>query len=1853
MKRTILLALLLGLGILIMLGCGSKKKDNASAAIDEAVNNPNWYRYINAHTSGAVSKSASVRVVFHQALKGAGTGHGPDMSEIMEIEPSVRGELVWQSDREFVFTPAQALQPGQKYRVSLKLAKWLDLEKGMDRFHFSFSVNPQAMELELLGLQAMGGDSAFSFHGRVNTADTAEPEAVEAVVKAELAGKAQTLIWEHEKNGLVHLFRIDGIQRTDNEAALDIRFDGQSIGVDSRGREAFRIPAKNQFGVISVQAVPGAEYAVRVLFSESLASDQNLNSLITIPGKEVRLLTSGAQVMVYFSPDSPDERVSLRLEAGLRSGSGLTLKKDFTESVSFSQIPPQLRFVGKGAILPQNDRLTVPFEAVNLRSIQVTAFEIYSENLAQFLQNNDFSGEEELFRVGRHLWRKTIQLEDDSKDLSRWNRYQLDVTDLLREYKGSMIRLALSFNRSNSAYPCSGETGEIRAEPPIRDSNDWDNPENSNWDYWNDYYQYESGEELTWRNRDNPCNESYYSFRFNRERVWVARNFFASDLGLLAKKGDDGRMLVAVNRISSGEPVSAAKIKVYDFQNRLLASAESSRDGLAYLTLEKVPYLVICEQGQEKGYLKVNGETALPTSHFDVGGQDANRGIKGILYGERGVWRPGDALHVMLAVWDRDGKLPKDHPVELEWFDPRGRLVHKYRPVSAQNGFYRFTLATDDDAPTGNWTAKARMGGQLFQAQFKVETVVPNRLKIAFKTEQTSVSAERPVLKGELNSQWLHGAPASNLKYAINAQYSVVPTVFNTFGDYVFDDATRQFSASRKQLDEGILDEDGGSPVSLDLSVGGNSPGRLSVQLETQVFEKGGQYSIDRFPVVYDPYKSYVGIKTPKGDIARGMLLTDTDQKVDLVTLDSTGKAVDRQKIEVSLYKIHWRWWWEKEADSLAQYAADENLTPLLKGNVATQAGRGSWTFQIKYPEWGRYLIRAYDPVSGHSSSKIVYIDWPGWAGKAREESGVGATRLELTLDKDRYQVGDTARINLPKSVQGRALLTVENSRGVAQARWLELGGERSSHELEVTADMTPNVYVSVTLLMPHRGKQSDTPIRLYGIVPLLVSDPKTVLKPEISCADSFAPKSEIDIRVGEESGKAMTYTLALVDEGLLGLTRFKTTDLHDFFYSKEALTVKSWDLYDWVIGAYGAELERVLGIGGDEQGVDQQKAKQKRFPPVVEFLGPFELKAREKKNHKLKLGSYVGALRVMVVAGNQGAYGRSEKSVPVKSDLMIAPTLPRIVRPGETVTLPIDVFSQRTGSHSVRLQIESGDKVKIIGSAAQEIAFSGPGEKTAGFELEVLDQTGLVPVTIRAQSGQLKAEEIIHLPVLAANVPAREQYHAQIEGRSSWQTKVMPLGLAGSNKVFLEISAMPPLNLSKRLNNLIAYPHGCLEQTVSKLFPQLYLDRLIKLSDEDKKAIADNMQKGLEKISGFLAASGGFSYWPGSDQIHSWTSTYAGHFLLEAKNMGYAVPQNLLEPMIAYQRQTANRWRLGAESALEQVYRLFVLALARQPDLGAMNRLRDFKQLDAQAASLLAASFYLSGQVEAARDLLSDLAQDVRTISDSDQTFASVPRDQALLLWAQLHSGGNRDLSKLVEKVSENLSEDRLYSTQETAFTLMALAEYYGSRPNRGPVKGDLYVNGKKETFSFDTPLLRYDLSDKLMASGLNLQIDNPVTERLFVSWNREGVPLAGQEQASAQSLRIEIRYSELEGGNLDVSKVRQGQDLLVTVTVKNLTKRRFENLALSHLVPSGFQIHNARYTLPGQAYAQLDYQDVRDDRVYSYFGLKAEETKIFTIHVNASFAGRFYLPGVRAEAMYDADVYASTVGQWLNVVR
>jgi len=1254
---------------------------------------------------------------------------------------------------------------------------------------------------------------------------------------------------------------------------------------------------------------------------------------------------------------------------------------------------------------------------------------------------------------------------------------------------------------------------------------------------------------------------------------------------------------------------------------------------------------------------------SLPVSHFDVGGQDVVSGVKGHIYGERGVWRPGDDIYLTFVLEDKGGVIPDSHPVTMRLFNPKGQLVQSVTSSTPVEGFYAFKLKTGEDAPTGDWTAKAQLGGSIYSKTLKIETVVPNRLKVDLDLGKEALyQAEMPI-EGKITAQWLSGATAANLRADLEVRMTPAPTRFDQFSDYIYDDPVRDYTTRPHMLFEGQLDANGKVTFSRALVPGADAPGKLTAHFTTRVFENGGAFSTSRKSVPYYRYKNFVGIKLPKGDPTRGMLLTDKKHTVSIATLSAQGKPVSLSQVQVTLYKISWKWWWDKSGDSLAQYANASHSSVISQGTVSTKNGQGSWEFEVKYPQWGRYLVRACDLDGNHCTGKIIYIDWPGWAGRAQEQSGPGANVLNFFSDKQEYNVGETAIVQLPKATQGRALLSLENGSRVIEQRWVKLEPEKTKIEVPITSSMAPNVYVSITLVQPHEGRNNDRPIRLYGVIPMRVSDPETKLAPVLSAADEWAPESNVSIKVSEKSGRAMAYTVAVVDEGLLGLTSFRTPDLFSQFYQKESLGVSTWDLYDLVAGAYSGDLERLLALGGGEdlEEAGGRQEDKRRFPPVVRFMGPFKLEAGKTNKHDFKLPQYVGAVRVMLVAGKDGAYGSTDKSVYVRESLTLLPTLPRVVGPQEELTLPVSMFVMDKSIKNVELKIEPDEHFELAGPATTQVTFDKPGDKIGFLRLRVKDVIGKGKISFVATGGTHKARSDVYIDIRSPNPETVEQQTRALRPGETWEANVKPHGLAGTNKVSMEVTSIPPFNLESRLGFLIRYPHGCLEQTTSSVFPQLYLSSLMPLSDAEKQRIEQNIKAGIERIKQFQVDNGGLVYWPGgwgpsqALQINPWANNYAGHFLIEAKKQGHFVPPEMMSSWINYQKIQAAAWgNQGEDTASIQAYRLYTLALAGEPEIGAMNRLKESGAARGIANWMLAAAYKLAGQEDVAKEMVRNKAFETQTYSYPGLTFRSNLRDQAIVLNSLVTIGDFDQTKDLSESIAKTLSNSNWYSTHSVSYALMAMSRFVGTSGDSRSMSFNYTTgSGKSVEVASDKPVYTGKL-ESFPDNGDTITFKNTGDRLLYVTHVVRGIPQAGQEKTTSEGLSLQVSYTNPEGGGIDVSRLSQGKDFVAHVKVTNNSGRKLENLALTHIVASGWEIRNERLDQGAtDAEEGLDYRDTRDDRIYSYFSLNPGETKSLKVRLNAAYLGKFYLPGISVEAMYDATKNARIRGQQVTVEK
>jgi uncharacterized protein YfaS (alpha-2-macroglobulin family) len=1815
--------------------------------------NPAFGEYITSYTAGVIASGSSIRIMLAEDAVDS-TLLGQESSvKLFDFKPSVSGKTIWLDKRTVEFKPEKRFASGQVYEVNFFLSKLLQNIPGeLKTFEYTFQVIPLNFEVAIENIKPYTKTDLKRqrIEGVLSTSDFAENEAIEKMLSAQQNGKALQVNWTHVAEGKHHAFIIEEVQRAETASVVNLKVNGRELNIDHVDERQVEIPALGDFKVTNVKVEQSSTQNIIIQFSDPLNEKQNLAGLISVNDVGTLDFEIHDNEIRVYPPVRQKGSKTLTVEAGVKNILNYRLKEGGTFDVIFEQLNPAVRFTGKGSILPSSDGLILPFEAVNLKSVDVQIIKIFENNVLQFLQVNDLGGNSELRRVGKPVLKKAISLDNSGvTDLGKWNRFTLDLSTMINAEPGAIYQIRIGFRKSYAMFACEG--GEETSSPNVVqsfDTEEWSAPENDENSYWDSYEEY-YGDDYDWNQRDNPCHASYY-----RSDRAITRNVLASDLGLLAKRGGDGSTVVFVNDLKTTTPLAGVTIELYDYQQQVIGTASTGSDGKVVIESKQAPFALVAKNGTQRGYLKMLDGESVSISNFDVGGEHISKGLKGFLYGERGVWRPGDSLFMTFLLQDKMKLLPATHPVVFELQDPHGQVTNRLVRSSGENGFYSFATATASDAPTGNWTARVKVGGTEFTQPVKIEMVKPNRLKINLDFGVDKITAGNNNVSGSLQVNWLHGAPGRNLKATFEVILTKAETKFQRYPDFVFEDPSREFNSEAVSIFDGTTDDEGKATVNTTLQTPEAAPGMLNAVFRGKAFEESGNFSIDRFSLPYYPYESFTGIRLPLGDKARGMLLTDTTHKVDVVTVDAEGQGVSRDKIQMSIQKLQWRWWWDNTEEN-AVYMTNSQATIISSGTIRTVNGKGSWNFKIKYPEWGRYLVKAYDPASGHSTAKIIYIDWPGWAGRSRG-GNEGANMLSFSSDKPAYNIGEKATVVIPGSDQGRALVSIENGSRVIGSYWVETQKGDTPFNFDITPEMTPNVFVNITLLQPHAQTVNDLPIRLYGVIPIQVEDPATHLEPVIDMPDVLEPGQEVVIKVSEKSNRKMTYTLAMVDEGLLDLTRFKTPDPWKRFYAREALGVKTWDLYDNVMGAFGSRLERLLAIGGDgELAGKEDDAKANRFKPVVKYLGPFTLSG-ESDELKFTMPQYIGSVKTMVVAGFEGAYGSVEKATPVRKPLMVMATLPRVLGPEEKLKLPITLFTMEKSIKNVKVDVKAFSPLQVT-TTSQTVTMSG-ADMTVEFDLSVKSMLGIGKIEVTASSGNFKATDVIEIDIRNPNPPITKVQEGLLEAGKTWSINVAPVGMEGTNAATLEISSLPPINLGQRMKYLLQYPYGCIEQTTSSVFPQLYLDQVKMLTEGEKAAIQTNIRAGIERLKSFQQRDGGFSYWPGAENSDSWGTTYAGHFLVEAEAKGYFVPNEMIKRWKKYQRNKAQAWRKHQEpysSELIQAYRLYSLAVAGDADLSSMNKLREQGGLPSTAAWMLAASYAKAGQEEAAKKLMANLPVSVKPYQEMAYSYGSDLRDKAIVLETLLLLNDKTKGFELLKDISASLSNTNYWMSTQTVAWCLKSAGAFASSEKRGELKFNYTYNGKEVTASTELPIAQVQLPmNGIKASALKVESESKGT--LFVRLITEGTPARGNEEEESNSLNIDITYTNTDGAAIDPSQLQQGTEFIATVTVSNPgTRGSYKNMAINQIFPSGWEINNLRLDdseskLGGD---KPTYQDIRDDRVYTYFDLNAGQRKTFQVSLTASYAGTYYLPAVSCEAMYDRSIYARKKGQVVEVVK
>lgn len=1807
MKTTLLKFSIAMLAIVGIVSCGSEEPMSTQEAA----------MWIAAYTPERIDMDDTICIEATDSLFSR-IDTNRSLDKVFQFTPSVKGKANYYDEGRYIeFVPnAGALKQGTQYNCRVSMSQLTGIDTLKD-FSFDFFVERREVELADLHV-SIDPNNLEQVIVRGNM--------IFSTVPGEEATEPSTLTCNHTgakssitttANPYIHFFTISGVKCKNEDAAMKIEYTPQNY-FSSASAEVV-VPGLSEFRLLYMERVNAAEPYINLEFSAPISAEQELDGLIAIDNIEAtRIERRGTNVKVYY-PTNALTDVVVRISEDIRSNDGINLNGEIVQHFEQEVIPPAIEVPISGTILPDGNNLTFPFRAVNLVAVDVEVVKIYTNNVMTFLQDNEIEEKYGLRRVGRLIYKQTVRLDGDkSKNLHQWQNFSIDLKNLFKQEHGAIYNIRLSFRKAYSLYDKT-EVGEFEMLSGVTKS------DKQVWDEDSAYIYREAPDydwmEYNWYENDDPTKDSYYM----SSKSYAEYNLMASNIGLIVKRAEGDKIWCSVSNIMTAAPMSGVKVTAYNYQMREIGSAYTNDQGFADFNADGKPFVVTASNGISTTYLKLNGGHELSTSRFDVGGKSVARGVKGFVYGDRGVWRPGDNIYLTLIVEDKQRTLPKNHPVTMELYTPQEQLYDTQILTQGVDGIYLFTVATTEDVPTGRWDARFMVGGQTYHHAVRVETIKPNRLKIKVSSPAVLQSEEAAYVG--IEAHWLTGPVAANLDAEVEMELYNNPHPFEQYKDYTFSNPLYSFSNASHTLYEGQLDSLGKAYGYFEVPTTQQAPGMLQANIIARVVEAGGDESLTSHSVRYSPYNSYVGIALGDKEFE-----TDCDLRLPVIAVDPSGKSVDRE-LRYKIYKLDWSWWWEGSADELCRYVQSTTTEVVASGKVTTKNGKGEISFRIDYPSWGKYIVYVEDIEGGHATGGVVYIDWPDWRGHSGKSNPTASTMLSFSLDKQNYEVGEKATIYLPKSAGGRVLLSVENGSRVISRQWVNTSSDKeTAYTLPVTADMTPNFYVHATLLQPHSQTINDSPIRMYGVEGAEVIDRKTILHPVIDAPVEILPQQEFTIKVHEADGKPMSYTLAIVDEGLLDITSYTTPQPWAAMNQREALGVKTWDMYSDVIGAYGGKFTSILSIGGDE-ALRRAAGKEKRFNPVVKFLGPFTLNSGT-KSHKITLPMYVGSVRVMVVAAKNGAYGSADESIKVSSPLMLLATMPRQLACGDSVKLPINLFAMEEKVKEVKLTVETEGPVSIVGSSSKSVVFKQPSETLINFDLQC-DETksGQAKIIIKAIGGGQQATETIFIDVRnpLPDIIASESIVLAKGAKQNFD-------LSQYSSAELTIATMPTIDFSGVFSFVENYSHYCTEQLSARAMYMLYARKF--LSAEDKARAEKILPTLLKSIESRQFSSGGFAYWPGDDCAHEWVTSMAGEVMVEARRQGFIVSNQTIERWKTYQNATARSYRHSTTNAadLVQAYRLYTLVLAGEQPTAAMNKLRESKSHSQQALLCLAAAYTLNGRTDVATKLI-DKAETTPAINGTYEMFWSPLRDKALALESYLLAGDKSRAFELAREVVSQFSATAC-TTQEVAFVSSAMSRM--SDVVGGASTTEVAVtrgNGDREIIRNLRGVKNLSLDSK----GGSVVVENLGEEEICVALMMRRTPSANESiKPLSNGVDVSLRYTDLEGKSISIDRLNQGDEFLAHIDVKAMANDS-RSMALTYAVPSGWEIWNERlYGGDFDSFALCT--DIRDDRISWYFPIGSGESKSYTVKLRAAYAGAFVVPPTVCEDMYNTSCRAMT---------
>jgi uncharacterized protein YfaS (alpha-2-macroglobulin family) len=1729
-----------------------------------------------------------------------------DTTQYIVFDPPLYGKFKWKNKRELVFSPYHYLRPSTQYKARFnELAEGLVVDEDLPvEFHTPFFEikNFEAyFAKEILKSNQTVIRYDFEFNYRIRPADLKDKLTIS------LNGKnVDYELLSHEVSDKVSVIVEDyEIDAESAETAIKISKGLKILNLalsNADLTEKAEIIDPDDFQIKKVEADhDGFNGTITITANQDVVEANIRNYLEITPTVNYTVNVEGRKIYIKSEKFDIEKDYTVNVKEGLSGTLGGKLKYEYTEEVSFGKLDPEIKILNRKAeYLSGKGLKNIEVRIVSVPKVKVVIQKVYKNNLLSYLSSRSYYDD---------YYYDDYYYYGGPKDVG-------DLGDVVYEKEISTTSLAVSN---------SGRLLNLDFEDKI----------------------------------GNHDGVYVVEIRSSDDYWLKARKIVAiSDIGLIAKKGKDNLYIFA-NSIESAKPLSGVKLEITGKNNQVLGNAETNKDGFAVYSLKNMPAdgfspsLVTAKMGTDFNFLPFN-RTQIGTSRFDISGKTENlSGYDAFIYGDRDIYRPGETMHISVILRDEEWNVPGEIPVKMKLFAPNGKVFKTVKKTLNQYGSFETDVVIPNTAPTGSYSVEVYTSTDVYLSSktLKVEEFVPDRIKVDVKVDKKEVFLGQAMnLRVQANN--LFGPPATNRNYEI--QENVRRSYFYakdyrsyyfglTGGKTYFDSNVR----SGKTNNEGQVQESYTYPMSY------SDMGVLQADYYVTVFDETGRPVNRRTSATIYTQDKFYGI-----NLEDYYNKTDKVMRIPLIAVDKDGKALNGVKASVKIIKHEYR---TVLAKSGSYYRYKSEHEEVVQYNKTIDLNGGNTVLSFTPKTSGRYDIRISKPGTKTYVQQSFYsYGWGSTTNSSFQVNNEG--NIDIELDKEKYQVGDKAKVILNTPFSGKVLVTVERN-NVTDHFYLKTDKRAVSFDLDIKDDFVPNVYVSAILIKPHG--QSDIPLTVaHGYMPVMVENSANKIPVAITAVEKSHSKTRQKILIKSKPNTAMT--IAVVDEGILQVTGFQTPDPYAYFYRKRALGVSSYNIYPYLFPEIAMKTGKEGGGAGEELTKRINPMTNKRFKLVSFWSGIKTTDKNGNLEYEIDIPQFSGDLRIMAVAYNGKAYGASKANMKVADPVVISTALPRFLSPKDTLEMSVNLSNTTGSAMNCDLSIGIKGPVKMIGKDTEQISIAANSEKQLYYKLAVFPELGEANVNVVVNANGKKYSNETDISIRPASPLQKIDGSGVIAAGSQQAVKMdMQRFMEQSIDNKLLVSNSPLVHFSKDLDYLVRYPYGCVEQTVSAAFPQLYYADLAKQLSGSAKFDADyNIKEAIRKLQLMQLYNGALSYWPGGGYETWWGSVYGAHFLIEAKKAGYEVDQSMIDKLMEYlknqlkRKKTIAYWFNGNKNKKiapkEVAYSLYVMALAGEAKMSYMNYYKSRRdELSLDSKYLLATAYALAGDKKKYQQIVPPEFSGEESRPVFGGSFHSPIRDEAIALNAILEvDPQSQQVGIMAKHLSEKMKARRYLNTQERVFAFLAMGKI-AKQAAQTKITGEILSNNRKVA-NYDNNTV--SLTTKQLKGG-DISITTKGKGRLYYFWEAEGISKDGSYLEEDKYMKVRKTFYDRFGKQITDNHFKQNDLVVIKLSIQGSYNTSIENVVISDILPAGFEIENPRISsVPGMGWTTNKgypkYTDIRDDRI-NFFVTVTSSVKNYYYVVRAVTPGTFQMGPVGADAMYNGEYHSYSGGGVIRVVR